>query len=312
MKEYFRVLSLFDGIAAVREALRRFLPEYYKLIYMASEIDELAIKIAMHNFPDIIQLGDIRDINWNIIPTSVDLITAGSPCQDFSPAGKRRGLVTTTGVEILSLEQYMDLKDKNHQFQGESYLFWDFVRILHEIDHKYFLLENIANMNPKWVNLITNTLEVEPIIINSNLLSGQNRRRRYWTNIPNVTIPEDKGILLSDIIPGAIAGYGIRSGWDPIKKVLLPTKGTTRKDGKSNTLVTKDGYTTMVEMITGEKVRMSLPAWERLQTYPEGYTNVPGIGVMARRHALGNSMTVDVIKHILSFIPELKKELILI
>jgi DNA (cytosine-5)-methyltransferase 3A len=106
---------------------------------------------------------------------------------------------TKDKYEIVSLEQYLELKEKGYEFDGQSYLFWEYVRLLNEVKPKYFLLENVK-MLKKWENIISNVLGVKPIEINSTLISAQNRRRLYWTNIPNVQQPIDKGITLKDII----------------------------------------------------------------------------------------------------------------
>lgn len=129
----------------------------------------------------------------------IDLLIGGSPCTNFSMAGNRKGMTDENEKEILSLEQYLKLKKDDVKFQGESYLFWEFVRALKEVNPKYFLLENVK-MKKKWQDVITANLGVEPIEINSNLVSAQNRKRLYWTNIPNIQQPEDKKIMLKDIV----------------------------------------------------------------------------------------------------------------
>ena len=167
------VLSLFDGISCGRLALDRAEIKVDK--YYASEIDKYAIKISNKNYPDIIQLGDINNWkNWNI--EKPDLIMGGSPCQGFSMAGK-----------MLNFED------------PRSKLFFTFVEIVNYYKPKYFLLENV-NMKKEWVDVITSYMGVEPILINSSLVSAQNRKRLYWTNIPNVSQPEDKKIFLKDIV----------------------------------------------------------------------------------------------------------------
>jgi len=147
--------------------------------YYASEIEKSAIKIAMKNHPDTIQIGDITKVNGNNYE-DVDLLIGGSPCQSFSNAGSRTG------------------------FDGKSGLFWQFVRVLKEVKPKYFLLENVK-MKKEWRDIITETLGVEPIEIDSALVSAQQRMRLYWTNIPikNMKI-EDKKIYLNDVIGIAV------------------------------------------------------------------------------------------------------------
>jgi len=167
------VLSLFDGMSCGRVALERAgipVTNYY-----ASEIDKYAILISTKNYPDIIQVGNIVDLKAESLP-KIDLIIGGSPCQGFSFAGKQ-----------------LNFDDPR------SKLFFEFVRLVRELKPKYFLLENVR-MKKKYQDVISKELGVEPIEINSNLLSAQNRRRLYWTNISNVQVPNDAQILLKDIL----------------------------------------------------------------------------------------------------------------
>ncbi len=169
-----KILSLFDGISCARVALKK--AKIHVEEYHASEIDKYAIEISQKNYPDIYQHGSVTDFKGG--EHYFDLLIGGSPCQDLSIAKKnRKGL------------------------DGErSGLFWEYVRILKEVKPKYFILENVNSMPKEAKELITKTLGVEPIMINAALVSAQNRKRLFWTNIPNVTQPEDKGILLKDIL----------------------------------------------------------------------------------------------------------------
>ena len=187
------VLSLFDGISCGRLALERAGIPIEK--YYASEICDYSIKIAKKNFPEIIEIGDVRNVEGENFK-NIDIVIGGSPCQSFSFAGKMDGMATKDEkIDITSLEQYLDLKNKGFEFEGYSYLFWEYVRILKEVKPKYFLLENVK-MAEKWKNVITDALGVEPIMINSELVSAQSRERLYWTNIPNIEQPEDKHIYI--------------------------------------------------------------------------------------------------------------------
>ena len=190
------VLSLFDGISCARLALDRAGISYET--YYASEIDRYAIAVAKYNYPDTVFVGDVRNLDGEDFK-DIDLIIGGSPCQNFSFSGKRQGMVTREKIEVVTLEQYLELKEQGFEFEGQSYLFWEFTRLLKEIKPKYFLLENVR-MAKKWERVITNALGVEPIKINSSLVSAQNRVRLYWTNIPVKGMPEDRGILLKDIL----------------------------------------------------------------------------------------------------------------
>ena len=184
-----KVLSLFDGMSCGQLALNRLGIKVDK--YYASEIDKYAIQVTQANFPETIQVGDVCNLKAEDYQ-DIDLILAGSPCQGFSFAGKQLA------------------------FDDErSALFFEFIRLLKEIKPKYFLLENVK-MKKEFLEVITDQVsacypdfkggddlfggKIEPILINSALVSAQSRQRYYWTNIPNIEQPEDKGIVLRDIL----------------------------------------------------------------------------------------------------------------
>lgn len=138
------VLSLFDGCSGGQQALERAGIKYNK--YYASEIDKFAIQVTQHNYPNTIQIGSVVDVDVTKLEP-IDLLIGGSPCQSFSFAGKRNGMTTSCNEEIYTLDRYLELKADGFQFEGESYLFWEFMRILTDI-RKYnpnvlFLLENV-------------------------------------------------------------------------------------------------------------------------------------------------------------------------
>lgn len=287
------VLSLFDGIACARLALERADIDFEK--YYASEIEESSTNIAQKHFPDVVQLGDIT--NWRTWDLKdIDLVIGGSPCQGFSLAGKR-----------------LNFND------SRSRLFFEFVAIIKHLKPKYFLLENVR-MKKEVQDAISQELGVEPILINSGLVSAQNRERLYWTNIPNLTQPNDKEIVLNDIIQtdleeseiiggelteyfthkeGKISYRGLchigtadLNGIESIKRVY-------HSEGKSPTLQTSSGGNRESKILFGVNQWRKLTPLEceRLQTIPDNYT--VGISKTKRYHALGNGFTVDVIAHIL-------------
>ena len=202
------VLSLFDGMSCGQQALERAGISYDK--YYASEIDKHAIKVTQANYPSTIQLGSVTGVDGYALP-QIDLLIGGSPCQSFSFAGLRKGMSTKDEQEVLTLEHYLKLKQEGYEFEGQSYLFWEFMRILKEVKPKYFLLENVM-MGEKWEKVLSKAIGVNPIEINSALVSAQNRRRLYWTNIglepaglfgfleSSIKQPKDKNILLKDIL----------------------------------------------------------------------------------------------------------------
>lgn len=172
-----KVLSLFDGMSCGRIALER--AGISVDTYYSSEIDKWANKVSEENYPDIVRLGDVTKWKeWDL--PKIDMIIGGSPCQGFSFAGKQ-----------LAFDD------------PRSALFFEFVDIIKHYKPKYFLLENVR-MKKEYLKIISDTLGVEPICINSALVSAQNRVRYYWTNIPSICQPEDKGILLKDIVEGGI------------------------------------------------------------------------------------------------------------
>ena len=130
------VLSLFDGASCGHQALDRIGMKADN--YYASEIDKYAIQVTMANYPNTIQLGSVVDVDVSKLE-KIDLLIGGSPCQSFSFAGKRKGMSTKDSVEILTLEHYLELKSQNFEFEGQSYLFWEYMRVLTESTPKYFL-----------------------------------------------------------------------------------------------------------------------------------------------------------------------------
>ena len=307
-----RVLSLFDGICCGHLALER---AGIKIdSYDAYEIEKNAIKATETNFPDVIQHGDVTKEDFTKYQGKIDLIIGRSPCQGFSSSGKQ-----------------LNFNDPR------SKLFFEYVRAIKECQPKYFLLENVV-MKKEWQDIISSYLGVEPIEINSSLVSAQNRRRLYWTNIPNITLPEDKNITLEDILediefpnPAAIRGRrlnkativgrrldenGHRKDTDKTIPITQCLEVRATNTDKSNCLTTVDKDNVLTPLPIGrhpDAFKNNLPfryyttkEMCRLQTVPDDFLNM--IPDSAARKALGNGWTVDVIAHIFNFLPNEYKE----
>lgn len=307
-----RVLSLFDGICCGHLALER---AGIKIdSYDAYEIEKNAIKATETNFPDVVHHGDVTKEDFTKYKGKIDLLIGGSPCTNLSMAGNGQGLKGS-----------------------QSKLFYEYARAIKEAQPKYFLLENVI-MKKEWEDIITNILGVEPIEINSSLVSAQNRRRLYWTNIPNVTLPKDKNITLEDILediefpnPAAIRGRrlnkativgrrldknGHRKDTDKTIPITQCLEVRATNTDKSNCLTTVDKDNVLTPLPIGrhpDAFKNNLPfryyttkEMCRLQTVPDDFLNM--IPDSAARKALGNGWTVDVIAHIFSFLPDEYKE----
>lgn len=210
------VLSLFDGMSCMQIALREL--NIPVANYFASEVDKHAIAQTQLNFPNTVQLGDVRSVDVSKLPY-IHVLAGGSPCQSFSFAGKRNGMTTRENVEIYTLEHYLQLKNAGFEFEGQSYLFWEYMRILKDIKaynpSVFFLLENVE-MGAKWERVLSEAIGIYGVHINSALVSAQNRKRIYWTNFrtkrvglfgelhSDIPQPADRGILLKDILESEV------------------------------------------------------------------------------------------------------------
>lgn len=295
---------MFDGISCGQLALERAGFKVKK--YYSSEIDEYAIKATQKNYPNTIQIGDIQNISYDngVLKNNdaiynsgkIDLLMGGSPCQDLSNYKYDRG----------------DVKG----LKGDkSRLFYHYVRLLREVKPTYFLLENVASMEQQWADIISEELGVEPILIDSNLVCGADRKRLYWTNIDVKDLPKDKGIILKDIcleVEDVPAKYWydkpfIYNGDDKKVQCTLGINGhrhlkeVYNLNGKCNTLLCDgDGGNRQKKVYQDGRCRKLMPVeYERLQTLPDNYTY--GLSDSRRYSAIGNGWTVDVIAHILSF-----------
>lgn len=277
------VLSLFDGISCGMVALERAGIPVNK--YVAYEINEDVIKVSKNNYPQIKHRGDVKTANWTKYK-GCDLLIGGSPCQDIS-----------------------HMKKNGKGLKGEkSSLFYDYLKALKIVKPKYFLLENVAGRKEA-IDEITESLGVNPIKIDSKLVSGQKRRRLYGTNIPNVSQPNDKGIMLRDILqPFEEAKiYKISDGkrkWlssDSGKKCVKMRYATI--DGeKAQCLTARAEKSWNCNYVTQNGIIRNLSPieYERLQTLPDNYTKC--IEDDERYVALGNAWTVDVIAHIFKYL----------
>jgi site-specific DNA-cytosine methylase len=290
------VLSLFDGMSCGQIALDQLGIKVDN--YFASEIDENAMRVTMKNYPNTRQIGDITKIKYSG-NHKIGLLIGGSSCQNFSFAGTMIGMKSENDVEILTLKHYLDLKNNGFEFKGESYLFWEFIRVLKETNPKYFLLENVK-MSKKWQEVISKAIGVEPILINSKVLSAHNRPRLYWTNIPIDKIEVENKQCVYDILEEDAEFNKNYAGW-----MLNKWGDKTRLDaffnakGKASCLtanMAKGQKPTYCVNDLKEIHKYTPIECERLQTVPDNYTS--GVANSHRFKMLGNGWTVEVIKHI--------------
>lgn len=298
------VLSLFDGMSCGQIALNQSGLEVEK--YFASEIKPHAIKCTQHNFPDTIQIGDVCKISYKdgILTTEngsfevgkIDLLIGGSPCQGFSRAGKE-----------------LNFNDER------SKLFFEYVRILKEVNPAYFLLENVV-MRKEYSDVITDILGVTPIMINSALVSAQERKRLYWTNIQGIEQPEDRNIYLHDVV-NFKSGIPLKENIiDEIRKYtkrdfdvsidkngnIRPHRKDKRKSGISEIGTLRNPNCKSVTIIKShapktykspfEIYELNRNECEQLQNVPMNYT-IP-VSEKQAKDLLGDGWTVEVIKHI--------------
>lgn len=293
-----KVLSLFDGISCGMVALERAGIPVER--YVAYEIEPNAIKISQKNYPQIEHCGDVTTADFTKY-RGFDLLIGGSPCTNWSCAKNHKA------------------KEKKELFINEGTgweLFKQYVRAKEEMQPKYFLYENNYRISQNIVEAITEMLGVQPTMVDSALVSAQRRKRLYWTNIPNVTQPKDKGLLLKDIY---IPDESLVRRDERIAKTAVKTKNYIKYDlmnkghfsqayriyyldGKSPTIA-RCRTETKTNMLIDEsdicKYKIISPVEaERLQTLPDNYTE--GVPKTRRFEAIGNGWTVDVIAHIFS------------
>lgn len=252
-----RVWSLFDGMSCASIVLKELNIDVE--CFISSEIDSHAIKVEKQNFPDMIQVGSVTDIS---VPELVekygvpDFLCGGSPCQSFSFSGKMKGMSTTQGEEIYTLNRYLELKSQGFEFEGQSYLFWEYMRILTELRNYnpniYFFLENVEMLD-KWERCLSHAIGVRGVHINSALVSAQNRKRIYWSNIKvkdlgntslfdfsedpfelpryqtDIPQPKERGIFIKDILQeNADDKYYLKD--DTVSSLIQKTDKSKLKD----------------------------------------------------------------------------------
>ena len=308
------VLSLFDGISTAHVALDKLhIPVD---VYYASEIDKHAIAVTKHNYPDTICLGDVRKVSLSNIHHPIDLLCFGSPCQSFSFAGKRKGMSTKENMKVTDLETYLSLKEQGVEFEGQSYLFWEAVRLIKLLNPKYFFMENVV-MQKEWEDVISTALGVKPVLVNSALTSPATRRRLYWTNIPFKGQPRDFGLTFGDVrernVPKESGMYYTEQGMEWIRR-------HSERTGKVLHLFQDNEKMQMLEASMHKKyssqrffgiedtygIRYITPLeCERCMGLPDGYTNC--VSNTQRYRALGNGWEANTIAYLFS---PLKKDFI--
>ena len=286
-----KVLSLFDGMSCGQIALERIgikVDTYY-----ASEINKESINITQKNYPNTVQLGDVTKLDSSKLKSlgKINLLFGGSPC---------------TNLSRTVINNY----EHNQGLDGEhSKLFYEFVRILYEIEPEYFLLENVESMSDQDRDIISENLKVEPIMIDSALVSAQDRKRYYWTNIPNIKQPEDKNLYIEDILETEVDEKHFYSqtfdfhgndkkviatlhinGHDILRRVYNP------KFKCATLTACRGGYKQKKVLLNGRVRKLTPTEYERLQTVPEGYTE--GVADSHRYNMMGDGWTIDVISHI--------------
>ena len=289
-----KVLSLFDGISCGMVALERAGISVER--YVAYEIEPSAIKISAKNYPQIEQCGDVFKADFTEYQ-GFDLLIGGSPCTHWSIAQKSTDRETTAS--------------------GIGWdLFSQYVRALKESECKYFLYENNKSMSAEIKAEITKYLGVEPIFINSALVSAQSRQRLYWTNIPGVCLPKDKGIKLHDIVESGhvdrdkalcltrrYAGFSGSQSY-LCRRYFGKSFGQAVFEGDIEAIKAKWKADPYFESDEKNIRQMTVKECERLQTLPDDYTSVDGVSPPMRYEAIGNGWTVDVIAHILKGLKE--------
>jgi len=308
------VISLFDGLSGARLALEG-LKDINVLRYYSSDIDEFAIKVADSNYPQdtLYRLGDITKIDTDKLKLEISndfgdipiLLIGGSPCQGFSIAGHMRGSATKEGLDVVSLDQYLNLKSNGFEFDGQSFLFWEYQRIKRDINPIFWVLENVR-VTKKWLPMFNETMGVDGKLINSNVFSAQDRPRFYWastiledpTEISTLTIKD----ILEDLpIEQPLSPYMSKkfNGVSRLKKGIF--NFTERPKGVTQTTGSGHGCKYIIKGNPDNAIakrKLTPLEQERLQTIPDNYTAYVPTG--KREHMIGNGFTIKVIEFVLN------------
>jgi DNA-cytosine methyltransferase len=295
------VLSLFDGMSCGQIALEK--ADINVDRYASSEINKHAIKITQKNYPKTEQLGDVKHILTDDL-MGIDLLIGGSPCQDLS-----------------NVNVYSKNKSVNG---GKSSLFWEYVRVLNDVNPKYFLLENVGSAKKTDIDIINKELGVEGVSFNSVNLTPQYRNRVYWTNIPfdfNFKKPQpsmktllqknvNEKYYLSEKMRDYIMSKGT-GGWQSGKleidlDIARPLTATMHKMHRADT----DNYVTGIAPLGKTNIRRLTPIeCERLMGVPDNYTE--GVSDTQRYMMLGNGWSVDIVSYIFKGMIEKREEKII-
>lgn len=274
------ILSLCDGMSGGQIVLKELGIKVNK--YFAFEIKDTGIQVTQKNFPNTIQLGNVNDFNIDMLEgEKIDLLLCGSPCKDMS---------------------LINIKGKVGVNGEKSSLFFKCVEILKEVNPKYFLFENVYSMTNKDKEVFNSMLGVEPIYINSALVSAQERRRYYWTNIKGIEKPKDRNILLKDIIE---YGSNREENWSEKKQAFVERKIDStmyvRVDGNKSLPITARGYrawNTQFVTDNGQIRDLTTSEYRKLQTIPQWY-DFDNLSKSKITDLIGDGWTIEVIKHIL-------------
>lgn len=296
------VTSFCDGGSTGQYVLRNLFP-YVNLNYFAYELNPKATSITKTHFPSTNNLGDIRNWRSGVLQmnSSPDLFLAGTCCKNTSNAGNRTGFATLSGVPVTNLQQYITLDRIGIQMNESAICFWESIWFIKEMKPKYMFFE-IPPLHNDFLQIFIKETGLDHILIDSKLVSAQSRKRWYFTNIPNLSQPQDLNITIDSIIPGAKA-YSIHGA--PNHKFGQPGEfkyGTrrihVRTDDKMNTIVTQPHNTNKVIFSDGTIRTITPEEAEQFMGYPIGHTDIKGISKTDRYRILGNGWSIPVIKHI--------------